>query len=508
MQSDKSSNKRIIKNSVLMYFRTLFVLVISLYSTRVVMRVLGVEDFGIYSVVAGFVTMFTFVNNSLANSVQRYYNYVFGKGKPEDAVYVYNASLFIHIVIGLLICIVVEVAGTWYIHNKLVLPIERMPAALAVFHACVVSLFFTLLNVPYSASVMAHEKMDYYAYVGIIDALLKLLIIIAIQFVGSDKLMTYGLLLCIVSVCDFLLYSIYARVKFSEIRLKLSGWKRFVLPIFQFSSWGVLGTLSALIREQGLGLVLNFYFGPVVNAARGVAGQVSGALNAFAMNIVTPARPQIIQSYASENYDRSYSLACSVSKYIFIFFYMFSMPLVFGINTILSIWLGDNVPEYTSWFVIILLISNNICMLAAPLSALVHANGNQRFYQITGSTTNLLCIVFAFVFIYIYKEPVFAFTATFFSIVLNTLFVYISVIRITSLSHKQYYQEVVKPIIKLIAFSLPFIILPKLFLNDGILQLLLECILSASLVLSITYYVLLKPSEKAEVNLILQKVRR
>lgn len=469
------------------------------------MQVLGLEDFGIYSIVAGLVTLFSFVNNSLSGASQRFYNYELGKNGVDGATNIYNASFRIHLLLGILVCLIAEFVGTWYIQNKMVMPFNRIGAATSIFHACVISLFFTMLSVPYSAAIMAHEKMDYYALTGVLDAILKLSIVYILTIIDYNKLIIYGWLFCLISIFDFFLYFLFAKKHFKEITFRGRTPFKIIISMLTFTSWGILGTMSALIREQGLNLVLNAFFGPVMNAARGIAAQVSNALNTFIQNIITPARPQIIQSYAIGDIERSFSICFAVSKYLFIFFYMISLPLIFSIDKILHIWLGENIPPNTGAFVIILLIANNICVLQNPLSAIIHAKGDLKFYQLTGSITNLSCIVFAYIFIILYPQPILVFSSVLISTILNVWFTFIAIKRKVDFSYRNYFFKVIYPIVKVISISLPIAYTITILTDEGYVRLVTETVISFTVVSSLVSLLIMNSDERLFVTYVLKK---
>jgi len=483
-----------------MNLRTLSVMLVSLYTTRVVMSNLGIIDFGIFNVVAGFVVLFSFLNNSLAVTSQRFYNYSLGKGDLRGLRNVYIASWHIHFFLAIIIIVTLECAGLFYINNYLVVPASRLYASLNVFQSCVVSLFFLMLSVPYSSAIMAHEKMDIYAWIGILDSLLKLLIAFLIELASQDKLIIYGWLLCLISVADFFLYYGYAKSKFPEISLNFLSFNNQIRPMLSFTSWGILGTLSYLVREQGTNLVINLFCGPIVNAARGIANQINGAINGVISNIVIPARPQIIQSYAQGDISRSISLSFGVSKMMFVFFYMIVLPISMQVSSIMSIWLGDNVPQYTDWFVILMFVASLFGVLLQPLSALMHANGNIRFYQITGCITNIISIPLVFLFLYFLHEPYYAFVALIISSFLNYLVGVISVMRVMPFSLSMYLRRVVMPVLihSILCLSLAKGLL--LLFSGSWISILLFCFCCILFVGILGYIIVLSNNERVLIN--------
>ncbi len=299
MSQTKDPNKRIAINSIYMSIRMVFVLCITLYTTRVVLDALGIVDYGIYNVVCGFASMFTFLNTSLSNGIQRFFNFEYGKKGIDGAQKVYNAGLLIQIILAIIIIISCETIGVWYLYNKMVIPPDRIIAAMWVFQFSILSFVFVILKAPYSASVMAHEKMGFYSVLSIIEVVFKLAIVLLIPYLPGDSLIIYGVLFALISFIDFFSFYLYSKINFEEIKINKSFDKCIIKSMLGFSGWNIFGSFSNMMKEQGINLVLNFFCGPIVNAARGVANQVNGGIQGFVTNILIPVRPQIIQSYAS-----------------------------------------------------------------------------------------------------------------------------------------------------------------------------------------------------------------
>ena len=382
MEGSSSSNKRIAKNTIFLTIRMLFVLIISLYSSRLILHVLGVEDFGIYNVVGGFVSMFAFLNTSMTNSIQRYYNYAIGKGSRNSVSEVYYSAVKIQILLSLAIVILTETIGLWYMSYKMVIPTERLSSAYVVFHCSVASLVMLVIQVPYSSAVMAYEKMNFYAIVSVIDALLRLFIILMIPTLHGDKLVLYGLLLLGISVFDFFVNFFYSKKNFKDLIIKKTNANNTLFKdILTFSAWNMFGTFASIARDQGVNMILNLFFGPIVNAARGIAFQVKNAVDGFSANISTAARPQFTQSYAQGDVSRTMFLMFSISKLCYITLFALSLPLMVEVDFVLHLWLGDVVPEYTSIFVVIICCSTLISIFNPQMSYVVHATGNMKRYQ-------------------------------------------------------------------------------------------------------------------------------
>ena len=401
MQDNSASNKRIAKNSIILSIRMLIILLLSLYTTRAVLNVLGVIDYGIYNVVCGFVALFGFLNTSMSNGIQRFFNFELGKNGVDGANNVYCTSLYIQVILAIIIILLTESVGLWYLHNKMVIPDDRLFSAKWIFHFSIMSFVMVIMQVPYTAAVMAHERMDYYAIVSVFDAILKLIIVFLLPYITIDNLIAYGLLMMSISIINFLLYYIYCKLNFKEIRFTFRRDKGLFCSMLGFSGWNLFGTLSQVAQEQGISLVLNFFFGPIINAARSVAFQINAGLQSFVGNITIPVRPQVVQSYAQGNIGRTMNLTYSISKLSCCFFVMMAIPIIMEIDFVLHIWLGDSIPLYTSLFTIWALITALTNNLNSAVSNVVHATGIMKDYQLWGglikiSSVPVACILLRF----------------------------------------------------------------------------------------------------------------
>lgn len=466
MMSDKTANQRIAKNTLFLYLRMSVVLVVSLYTTRIILNSLGVEDYGIYNVVCGFIAMFSFLNSTLSTSTNRFYNFEIGKGNEEGVSKVYSNSVIIQSSLAVLIFFSIELVGLWYLNNYMVIPCDRLSIANWIFQFALISMLFTILQTPYIASILAYERMNYYAVVSIIDVFLKLSIAISLPYIGMDKLFIYGFLIMMISVVDFALYSIYAIKKIKSLRFS----KHIDLPLFKnmllFTGWTFLNPLAYTGRSQGCNIVLNFFFGPIVNAAYAITNQVSAAIDSFSMSISVAARPQIIQSYSSKDYVRTNKLFFSTSKIMFILIAILTIPLCFNMKFILSIWLGDNVPEYTAVFCVWILMVKLVDSLNPPCTNLIMATGKIRSYMIASSLLIFSVVPLSVLLFNIYKEPY----QMFFIMLLGTLINQIcSVIILHNIlnyiSLKKYMVEIIGPAVILLFILVSAIYLRHLFIN-------------------------------------------
>lgn len=492
------NNTKIAKNTAFLYIRMLIVLALSLYTTRVVLNVLGIIDYGIYNVVCGFVSMFAFLNNSLANGTQRFYNFKIGEGKKDELSLVFSSSMLIQIVLAIILLVVLETFGLWYINQKMIIPSERLSAAFWVFQFSVISLIFVILQVPYSAAILAFEKMDYYAIVSIIDAVLKLVIVIVLPFINADQLVIYGVLSLLISVVNFILYAYYCRRHYrKETSFQCSSKDRKLLRnMTSFSGWNVFGTFAYMIKDQGLNVLLNAFFGPVVNAARGVAMQINGALQGFSSNIVAAIRPQLVQSYSSGNINRVQSMMYSMSRLTFLMLFVLSLPIMIELPYILDLWLSNNVPKYTVAFADLVIINMIITSMNTPLSQVVHATGKMRNYQMGTSITIFTILPVSYVFLKLNYSPISAFVVSIVISVINQIVCLILLRKIFPFSIRDYFKVVAVPcvLMSIIAPIVPIIV--HCYMNEGFVRLFI--VVSVSLIISIvlSFSIVLSKGEK------------
>lgn len=495
---DSTSNKRIAKNTLFLFVRNVFVLLVSLYTSRVVLRTLGVSDYGVYNVVAGFVSMFAFLNSALSSGIQRFYNYELGVNGEKGFTKVYVCATVFQILLIIILVLLLESLGIWYINNKLVVPEGRLYAANVLFQFSVTSLVLVVLGIPYSAAIMAHEKMDFFALVGIIDVILKLAIVIVLPFLTYDQLVAYGFLTLCISILNFLLYYIYSKKHFKTMSLQRFSVDRTLLKsMLGFSGWHVFGTFAQVARTQGVNVILNLFFGTAVNAARGITYQIQAALMGFIGNITTAARPQLVQSYAQSNIGRTISLMYSVGKICFYALLAMAMPVSLEIDYILSLWLGrDAVPEYTSIFTIIVLLIALVDILNTPLSMVVHATGKMRKYQVVTSGISLLILPTGYVAFMLKAPPMAIFVISLFvSIIVQTVSLLI-VRELVSFSLREYFSRVVFPIVIIVPVSLALPLSARCLLGEGIIRVLLVSFLSVFSVLLFAFFLGLDRNEK------------
>lgn len=503
-----NQNTTIAKNTLFLSLRMVFVLFVSLYTSRVFLNVLGVEDYGISNVVAGFVSMFSFLNTSLANAIQRFYNAELGKNGSKGITKVYNTSLVIQGIIALFVVALLESVGLWYLYEKMVIPSDRFEVAFWLYQFSTISAAVVIMQSPFTAAVMAYERMNTYAVISILEVILKLGFALALPYISIDRLFMYGAFYMVLSILTFLSYFIYSKKEFKELHFQRSYKKSMFKDMISFSGWNLCGTFACMIREQGLNMVLNIFFGPIVNAARGVAYQVSGALQGFVSNLSLAAKPQMVQSFATGDSSRTIKLMYTMSKLSFIFLFVLSVPVIFNIDYILHLWLGNVVPDHAANFVILVIITNFMNNLNAPLSNVVYATGKMRNYEVTFSVINLLIIPISFIVLKLGAPAEMAFIVY----LVMTVFVQIGCLLViqtlTKISLSDYFMSLIVPIVIVACITLPLIYIINFYLQQNLIGIVIEYIVITLLSSVLFYYVVLDSTEKIFVNNMIYKLKK
>lgn len=352
-----SDNKRIAKNTIFLYIRMIVVMLVSLYTSRVILNTLGASDYGIYNVVGGIVTIVGFLNSALGASTSRFLTFALGERNFDKQKSTFGACLNLHIGIALLVLIFGETIGLWFFYEKMVIPENRMVAAFWVFQFSIITTMVSFTQVPYNASLIAHEEMAIYAYVGLYEAVSRLVIAYLITISPIDSLVFYGLLLLVNTVIVQLFYRWYVVKHFVECRFSLVKDKELYKRLISYGGWDLFGHLALVCQGEGVNLLLNIFFGPIVNTARAIAFQIQGAVTQFIGSFMTAVRPQVIKNYAEGNVDKMYIMTFYAAKFSYILMLALVVPIIFEIHFILGIWLGDAVPEETSLFAVIVLIT-------------------------------------------------------------------------------------------------------------------------------------------------------
>lgn len=350
-------SKRIAKNTVFLYFRLILVFAVTLYTSRVVLDKLGVDDYGLYTVVVSIVGLVSFLNATLSSGTSRFLTFELGKGNQERLKLTFGTSLTAHIALATIIIVLGETFGLWYFYSVLVCPLERLEAALIVFQLSIFSTALSILQMPYTASIMSHERMNVYAYLGIYEAGAKLLIVCLLSVIDVDKLVLYGILMTLIQISLFCFYSFYSLREFEEVTFRPSYNKSIFKSILNFSGWNIIANISNMLMKQGVIMLLNVFFSPVVVAAQAIMVQVSNALMQFVENIRQAINPQVIKLYADEKFDESKKLTFVSAEYVYDLLLLLCVPLILIMPNLLNLWLVE-VPQYTVEFVRLILIQD------------------------------------------------------------------------------------------------------------------------------------------------------
>lgn len=370
-------------------------MIVSLYTSRVVLNTLGVQDYGIYNVVGGVVSMFSFLNSAMAGGTQRFLNFEMGEGNIARLKAIFNVSLSIHFAIALIVFIFAESIGLWFLNTKLIIPHDKIVAANWVYQFSIFSAMITLTQVPYTASIIAHEKMTVYGYVSIIEVILRLVIVFILVAFSFDKLKLYAILTFLVSLIVAFIYREYCRNRYLECRFKIIKNKHLYLEMISFSSWNLFGNMASVGMNQGQNIILNLFFGPAVNAARAVAMSLNSAVQSFVGSFMTAVNPQIVKSYAVGDKESCLQLIFTSAKFSYFLLFIISVPALLNTNYILDIWL-KNPPEYATVFFRLTLIDSLITCLSAPLVMGAQASGRIKTYSILVGSILLLNLPFAY----------------------------------------------------------------------------------------------------------------
>lgn len=393
-------NKRIAKNTMLLYLRMMFTMAVSLYTSRIVLNVLGVEDYGIYNVVGGVVAMFSFINSSMTSATQRYITFAIGRGEFKRLQSVFSTALQIHFLISVLVIILGETIGVWFLYNVMQIPCERMVAAFWVLQFSIVATAVMMVCIPYSADIIAHEKMSAFAYISILESCLKLAVVYILLVFYYDKLILYAFFILVVQLIVCVCYCFYCRKHFEESRYKHLWNKGLFKEMTGFAGWSMFGNLSAVLYGQGLNILLNVFYGPIVNAARAVAVQMQNAIQQFVGNFQMALNPQITKTYAKGEIDIMRGLMFRSARFSFYLLFILSLPVLFETDFILTIWL-KTVPDNTVVFLRIMICTSLIYSLANPLIIANQATGKIRKYQTVCGTILLMILPISYVCIVI-----------------------------------------------------------------------------------------------------------
>lgn len=414
-----NKNKRLAKNTIYLYIRMLFAVCINLYTSRLVLQYLGVEDFGVYNVVGGIVALMMFVNSSMRGATSRFITFSLGKGKIEDIKNTISSSIQIHTVISILILLAGETVGLWFVNTELNIPVASMYAANWVYQFSLFASVVAVLQVPYNACVISYERMDVFAIIEIVNVILKCLIVFCLVFF-QNRLIAYGGLLFAVSVLICLIYILYCYKKIDGFELNFHYQKDFVKPMLNFAACDLFGNGTFAVKQQGINILINKFFGVALNAASGVATQASGIISTFMANVLQAFRPQIIKEYSVGNIERMSKLMCTECDALFYLLSLVFIPLYINIEYIMHLWL-NNVPDYASVFCKVLLVFNVFSVATQILQDGIHATGNIKRMSFSMGGLNLFCLLLTYIFFYLDFDAQYAYISMVICLFIQTI---------------------------------------------------------------------------------------
>lgn len=483
-----TDNQRIAKNSILLYLRTFLIMLVSLYTVRVTLNILGFEDYGIYNAIGGVVAVVAFLSNTLTSVSLRYFSFHLGKNNPTELKIYFNAVLTIYFVIAIIVALIAEILGYWLLNNYLTIPSSRLTAAFWVYHFSVFSLIVNFIQIPYNSIIIARERMDVFAYLSIVEVLLKLAVVFILRYVNYDSLILYSILLFVVAVLKWLFYYVYSSINFEETKFCIVRDISIYKELGKYLGWNTFGVCSAVVKTQGLVVILNVFFGPIVNAAYAIAHQINSAVNQFVSSFLLAVQPQIVKKYAEGEVQRMFTLIYRASKYSFFLLMIVAIPCILELPLILRLWLTEY-PDYTVGFSIILIICALVDSLCIPLVTSIQATGKIKSYNIVISLAFLafvpICIIAIKMGADAYSTLIISFVVTVLAQVVRVRYV----IKLLNMPLKDYLKEVILKLIIVMTLSIMAPYLLSLLLSDSIVRLVIititSVILSSALIFSL-----------------------
>lgn len=472
------NSKTIAKNTMFLYFRMMVTMAISLYTSRVVLQVLGVDDYGIYQAVGGIVGFLAFINNALGTGSSRFITFGLGEGNLEKLKKIFSTTLTGHILLALFIVLVAETAGLWFLHHKMVIPQDRMYAAEWVYHLSILTAFFTLTQVPYNACIIAHEKMTVFAYVSIVDAVCRLLIVYMLMIGEMDKLILYAILHVVLQVSLLVFYRFYTKSRFQEARFKFRIEKDIFREIISFSGWSLFASSAIALNNQGVLILLNLFFAPAVVAARSITIQVNMTIHQFVSNFQTAAVPQIVKRYAAGEYEGSKHLLLETVKYSYFLMLILAVPVCFTAEQLLTLWLGI-VPPYTVAFLQLIVIQSLFQAFDTSFYYAIYAKGQLKQNALLSPTVLFLTFPTVYILFKMGCSPVSLSWANIIAYAIIGLIIKpILLIRLVDYAWSDIFSVLI-PCLKVTVASLPIPIIMHYYITNLYLPMWLEFILIA-----------------------------
>lgn len=489
------NNKRIAKNTLALYVRMFFIMAVTLFTSRVVLSALGVEDYGIYNVVGGVVAMMGVLNSAMSVSTQRYLTFELGRGDMVRLKQTFSLCLTIFFLLSVIVVVLAETIGLWFLNTQLIIPPERMEAANWIYQFSILSCISSLIAMPYNAAIIAHERMNIYAYVGIFEVVLKLLIVYMLFVIPADRLVIYGFLFMLSHFIVTGIYLGYCWKKFMETRYTLYWEKTLFKELISYSGWNLFGSLSGLVKGQGLNILLNMFFNPAINAARGIAYQINAAITQFFTNFYTAVRPQITKYYAQGNMKEMQNLIFRSSKLAFYLIMLISLPIIIETPYIVNLWLGQ-LPDYVVPFTRLIIAISAIDSMASPLMTAAHATGNIKLYQSSVGTMTILNVPVSYVFLILGYSPLVVF---YISLIISVICLFMRlwiVRRLMEFPVMDYIVKVFGTSLMVCTLSLILPIITHIILEECLVTVIIVCIVSLLSSVVCIYFVGMDNKEK------------
>jgi O-antigen/teichoic acid export membrane protein len=493
-----SNTKRIAKNTLMLYFRQILIMLVSLYTVRAVLETLGAEDYGIYNLVAGVVTMFGFLGNSMSAASQRYFSFEIGRGDFNGLEKTFSLFLMLYVIIAILVLLFAETIGLWFVHNKLVIPSERVNAARWIYQFSIISFLLTIMATPYTALIIAHEDMNIYAFGSIVEVLFKLISVFLLRIVMFDKLQLYGILMCIATFISTTIFRVFCKIKYRESKFHFYFNVFLFREYFCYTGWNLFGIISVIMRNQGINILLNQFFNAGVIAARSISFSINSAVSSFMFNFNTAIRPGIIKYCASGKKDKMISLIFRSTKISYFLMYAFTLPLVLEMPIVLSLWL-KNPPPYTVIFTRLVLIELLVGSLSVGFSSGITATGKIKTRELVIGGIYFLNLPLSWLAI-VFVGPPYLVTWILIFLTFITLIAEVQIAhRLLSFSLGQCFNKVMMPLGKVTIISLILPVILHGILTQSFLRL---CIVTFISILSLCISMYLCGLNDAERNFV------
>lgn len=495
MTDSVQNNKRIAKNTMMLYIRMFIMLAVGLYTSRIVLHVLGASDYGIYNIIGGVIVLFSFFNNALISATQRFLNFNIGKNDIEAVHRIFCMSMNAYFLLSLLFLVLAETIGLWFVNTQLNIPPERHYAALWVYQFSILTFIFNLLRIPYNASIIAYERMDFYAYVSLIEVILKLAVVYLLYITTYDRLIIYALLYALIPILINIIYKIYCNYNFDTTKYTIMWDKTTFHSLFNFSGWSLFGSVANVSAQQGINILINIFYGVSANAAVGIANQVSSQVYQFISNFQIAFQPQIVKTYAANEKDAFYNLIFSSSKLSYFLMFLLTLPIILSTQDILEVWLVK-VPDNTSVFCQLILGFLIIECLSAPLWMAVQATGKIKRYQVLMATCIFINLPLTYL-VFIIGMPVYF--AWIIRIIVNVITVIVRCLymrKYLKFPIDEFCKKVIRPIlgVSILSFPIPYLI--SNYIDHGIKFIIIITIVSILMTMLCIYIIGLNTTEK------------